>query len=334
MEDIKRIVGESKSFGDFFRAIGKKSYSGQQKLKYQKLLKDNNIDFDHFETNGASKLRKYEKITKTCPQCGESFETQNGHPKELSTCSRQCSNIYFSSKRTTEEAKSNISKGLLKYFGNTAKTKTTNQTNKKPPSVRKIINCAVCQKSFKQKEDRHKCCSKLCGQVLQFGFAPLSKIEVIDGILELEKTGDWQQRKAPTKLLSGAKTHFGSWNKAIKAAGLKPNDSKFKRVRIKCIDGDIVDSLSERTIDEFLFNKNIAHTIHKKYPNSNKRYDFYLPDFDTYVEYFGLTGDEAYDIATEEKIKFCEDNDLKLIAIYPTDIYPTHNLEQIFKDII
>lgn len=147
-------------------------------------------------------------------------------------------------------------------------------------------------------------------------------------------TRDWQQRKAPTKLISGAKTLFGNWNNAVKAAGLKPNDTKYKHCKIKCADGDVVDSLSERTIDEFLFNKDITHTIHKTYPNSKKRYDFYLPDFDIYVEYFGLTGVASYDRATEEKIKFCKDNDLKLIAIYPTDIYPTHQLEKIFKDII
>lgn len=37
------------------------------------------------------------KITKTCPICGNCFETKLGHKKEKTVCSHSCANTYFRS---------------------------------------------------------------------------------------------------------------------------------------------------------------------------------------------------------------------------------------------
>lgn len=73
----------------------------------------------------------------------------------------------------------------------------------------------------------------------------------------------------------------------------------------RCDDGDWVRSKAEREIDNFFYKHRIWHIIEEAYykKNSNIQYypDFYLPDYNLYLEYFGGT-DTDYLFKKESKI--------------------------------
>lgn len=72
----------------------------------------------------------------------------------------------------------------------------------------------------------------------------------------------------------------------------------------RCNDGDYVRSKSEREIDDFLYANRIWHVYEPEYVCHNKKKyypDFYLPDYNLYIEYFGRT-DEEYIEKKKEKI--------------------------------
>tara|TARA_R110002126_G_scaffold1738_3_gene10438 strand:+ start:8026 stop:8499 length:474 start_codon:yes stop_codon:yes gene_type:complete len=69
-----------------------------------------NYNFDHLNTI------TYSTIEKECPVCSEAFTTQEGSPKEKSTCSHGCSNVFFKknwSNGSTYRAKALRSYGSL-----------------------------------------------------------------------------------------------------------------------------------------------------------------------------------------------------------------------------
>lgn len=74
----------------------------------------------------------------------------------------------------------------------------------------------------------------------------------------------------------------------------------------RCKDGDYVRSKSEREIDDFLFDNKIWHIYEKEYthPKTGKKAepDFYLNDYNLYIEYFGMS-DPDYIKRRDEKIK-------------------------------
>ena len=68
----------------------------------------------------------------------------------------------------------------------------------------------------------------------------------------------------------------------------------------------------------------------------NKRYiwhpDFYLPEYQTIVEYFGMQGDDDYDNGTKRKKKFYHQNHYNLIPVYPETLrkdYQTYILKSL-----
>ncbi|MEZ4802088.1 MAG: hypothetical protein R2797_04890 [Gelidibacter sp.] len=98
-------------------------------------------------------------------------------------------------------------------------------------------------------------------------------------------------------------------------------------------DGHIVRSNSELIIDLWL---NYHSIIHEYEPliYKNKKVvivsDFYLPEYDCYIEYWGLEGDSEYEKRKLEKIKIYKDLKLKLISIYNKDL---NNLDQLLTKI-
>lgn len=74
----------------------------------------------------------------------------------------------------------------------------------------------------------------------------------------------------------------------------------------KCLDGHVVKSKTEREIDNFFFSNGINHVYETKYvhPVTKKMAapDFFIPEKNLYIEYFGLT-DPDYLRNKEEKIE-------------------------------
>ncbi len=124
------------------------------------------------------------------------------------------------------------------------------------------------------------------------------------------------------------KYFFGSWFKALIAAGILEDGTRKNSRGIQCLakDGDVCYSLGEKTIDDLLYSLKIKHKKECYYPESNYRSDFLVND--VHIEYFGLAGNKEYDKKTKEKIKLCKMHGLKLLAIYPKDLLSYNKLKE------
>jgi hypothetical protein len=122
---------------------------------------------------------------------------------------------------------------------------------------------------------------------------------------------------------------FGSWNNAIKEAGFKPNPVKFARKHLS-LDGHKCDSFAELIIDNWLYQNNIPHQIHIRYPNSPMSSDFLIDEIR--IEFIGLEGQlKKYDHLLKRKRDLTKKQNLKVIEIYPQDLFPKNNLDKKLK---
>lgn len=98
----------------------------------------------------------------------------------------------------------------------------------------------------------------------------------------------------------------------------------------KCFDGHVVRSKGELVIDNHLHRLGIDHEYEKtiKVRGNSIKYDWYLPKFKTYIEYWGFHGKD-YMQRKEEKLVLYRKGKLNLISIEDImlkDIYS--NLEK------
>lgn len=130
-----------------------------------------------------------------------------------------------------------------------------------------------------------------------------------------------------------ARDSFGTWNKAIKAAGFKPNPVMFAQKHV-AKDGHKCDSLAEKIIDEWLHSKNIPHERSVAYPKSKKMTcDFGVNDF--FIEFFGLEGQHKdYTKIVHKKRRMSKKCGLKLIEIKPGQLFPKNQLDQVLGFLI
>ena len=86
---------------------------------------------------------------------------------------------------------------------------------------------------------------------------------------------------------------------------------------ILCKDGHKVRSYPELEIDNFLFSNGILHEVEKSFYLKNKRFkcDFYLPESNAYIEYWGIYHNHNYLKRKEIKLKAYKDVKLNLISI-------------------
>lgn len=200
---------------------------------------------------------------------------------------------------------------------------------KRKPVIKKEIlkTCKSCFKEFYDNKTR-KYCSPAC-----FSKRPIFPAEKI--IEEIQQFYN-QNGRIPFKKeyfhWKAARTRFGTWNKAIKAAGFEPNPVRFAK-KYTAKDGHICDSLSEKIIDDWFSARKIAHERNVRYPNPKFTVDFKVKDF--WVEFFGLHHEfKIYDELMKEKLKDVKKNNLKLIAIFPKDIFPEFKLDQVLSPLL
>jgi hypothetical protein len=87
--------------------------------------------------------------------------------------------------------------------------------------------------------------------------------------------------------------------------------------------GNRFKSVKEYRLSLFLIENGVDFMYEGRYPNSNYKYDFYIPSKNTYIEYFGMldgknfnklnSTQEQYLNKMGQKILFCKKNKLKLI---------------------
>lgn len=81
------------------------------------------------------------------------------------------------------------------------------------------------------------------------------------------------------------------------------------------IDGELYDSLSETKVADWLFVNDIEYEPHKHLPKPSRSIcDFYLPDYDLWIEYDGLMEVRADD-KLERKRMFYEKHGLNFIIV-------------------
>lgn len=136
----------------------------------------------------------------------------------------------------------------------------------------------------------------------------IKKLQTINMTLEIENKTLKEQKE--TKPQYEKKNHKKDFRKKY------PAD-------IRCQDGDYVRSKSERDIDDFFFQNKIWHIYEPTYiePTTQKKHypDFYLPDYNLYIEYFGMT-DPKYLENRERKITmYLSDNSINFEYLTQAD---------------
>ena len=127
---------------------------------------------------------------------------------------------------------------------------------------------------------------------------------------------------------SKSRRAFGTWNKAIEAAGFQANPVMFAK-RYIARDGHKCDSLAEKIVDEWFYSKGIPHERSVPYPEFKKlTCDFVINK--TFIEFFGLEGEvRNYDRLVRLKRKLSKKYKLKLIEIKPIHLFPKNKLDDI-----
>ncbi|MBN1215774.1 MAG: hypothetical protein JXA99_10095 [Candidatus Lokiarchaeota archaeon] len=89
-----------------------------------------------------------------------------------------------------------------------------------------------------------------------------------------------------------------------------------KAQKYKCLDGHITKSKGEMIIDNHLHRLGILHIYEDtlKVNGSKIKYDWFLPEYKIYIEYWGYFGKKYFE-RKKEKIKIYKKGNLKLISI-------------------
>ena len=196
--------------------------------------------------------------------------------------------------------------------------------------------CAKCGEQFKKSTGNKKYCSMRCRNEAE-RYAPNELLNIIKNTFK--KLGRVPARREILKGVDKACVKlFGSWNNAIIAAGFQPNRSHsqrmYKRTNTKALDGHLCDSVSELLIDNWFTKNNIGHERNVSYPDTNHKADWGInfKGKTIFVEYFGLAKDSPrYDRSIAKKKTLCCKHKIKLIEVYPWDLYPKINLDTKLK---
>lgn len=270
-----------------------------------------------------------------CSFCKKSFDKEIRRLNEARKfgwnlyCSKQCLNLtkikkqeYFCQNPQCLKRFSRCPKEISLTGSHYCSSSCAATVNNKiyPKTHLKIRTCSTCQKNFTG--HRMYCC-KNC--------VPYREKISSEKIITLIKKFYSKNARIPFRkefpYPKSARKHFGTWNKAITAAGFIPNPVRFANKFI-AKDGHKCDSLAEKIIDDWLNSMKISHQVHVRYDQSKFTSDFLVGN--TYIEFFGLKGQlRKYDNLAKQKLAFVKDNHLKLLSIYPEDLFPTSKLNAI-----
>jgi hypothetical protein len=116
--------------------------------------------------------------------------------------------------------------------------------------------------------------------------------------------------------------------------GSKSEPPKQYGVKSYTENGTIVKSYSEKIIADYLDEINLQYEYEPIIHYVYARPDFYLPEHDVYVEFWGLIDAEEphlrrrYEKSMKRKMAIYHKNNIKFISIYPRNL---ENLDWIFK---
>ena len=187
-----------------------------------------------------------------------------------------------------------------------------------PKRKAKVMNCKVCNKSFKSN-------SYYCSTSCRYYDQTLSQEEIVEKIHTFHNKYGRIPIKAEFGSQRAARRAFGTWNNAIKAAGFKPNPVMFAR-RHRAKDGHMCDSFAEMVIDDWLHENGIPHQRNVPYGVNSMTADFKVKN--TWIEFFGLKGSHNdYDRLVSEKKRLWKEKNLRVIELLPNNLFPTNKLD-------
>jgi len=199
----------------------------------------------------------------------------------------------------------------------------------------KLKTCVQCGKQFRKSTGNKKYYSIECRRQVEW-YSPEKLLNIIR--TTIRKLGRIPARREMRGIDSACRRIFGSWNNAIKATGFQPNRSHnqrmYKCVNAKADDGHMCDSVSELLIDNWFTKNKIPHERNASYPKTNHRADWAISikSQKVFIEYFGLAKDSPrYDRSIIKKKALCCRHKIKLIEVYPWDLYPKINLDTKLK---
>lgn len=103
--------------------------------------------------------------------------------------------------------------------------------------------------------------------------------------------------------------------------------------KVKTENGEKVKSMAEKKIADYLYENGIRYQYEKTmttFPLIGRKIskpDFYLPDYDVWIEYWGLleakdrSKREEYQRAMQWKMNEYKKHNVKLISLYPNDMW-------------
>lgn len=147
----------------FFQRLNLSNGTTNRK-KFDSFVEKYQVDITHFSKSWyiKQKVKKYLDIEKMCPQCNQTFTCKSAGKGFKITCSRSCSNIYFSKKRITEESRIKKSLTLIKSNIN---------NNKIGAKSREYLGigrlCKICDQLFFSSSIKTKTCSRKCADSLR-----------------------------------------------------------------------------------------------------------------------------------------------------------------------
>ncbi len=281
------------------------------------------------------------KITIRCFCCNREFERELGRYNEAikkswnQYCSQECQNkskIKRVEKICANPHCNNKVSHLLSQFKKSksgrifcSRSCAASVNNSEFPKKKaKIKICEYCGKEFKREGKQY--CSKECKDKAQI----ISKKEICGQIKEFYKKHGRIPVKREFIHYMATRGRFGSWNKAIRASGFKPNPVLFAK-KHKAKDGHICDSLSEKIVDDWLFKNNLDHKINVSYPKNQKlTCDFVVNRY--FIEFFGLDGQHPrYSELAQEKRELAKKYKLNLIELKPKHLFPKNKLDSVLN---
>lgn len=277
-----------------------------------------------------TKARTTSSVVK-CLACGKDVIVTAGEVRRSETgkfyCGSSCAaRMRNLGRHRTEEEKEKISRSLFEVNHEGENWEGIGKNGSE--SV-----CCVCGNKFRHSVSQNRVvCSMGCRNIYLFGSLPYSKEEAIRLIREKRnETGDTPSTKEMgKKVVSVMLRYFRSWNEAMESLGYKPNTQWMSKKKLKCLDGHRADSISEMVVDNWLYEHGIVHERSKLYPEGRMNCDFFLPESNTWVEYFGLAGQhKGYDDAVLKKREIAKRFGMNLIEIKPCFLYPKMMLDKL-----
>jgi len=193
--------------------------------------------------------------------------------------------------------------------------------SKFPKRKSKKNKCKYCKKEFM---GQGKYCSRICKHKTQI----ISRTKILEQIKEFYRKNKRIPLKREFRHCKAARMRFGTWNKAVEAAGFVPNPVMFAR-KYQAQDGHKCDSLSEKIIDGWFYKNHLSHKIKISYPRHSKlTCDFVVGKY--YIEFFGLEGEhKRYTELVKQKRKLARRYRLNFIELKPKHVLSAAKLNDV-----